>query len=83
VLRLNPEARAPSAAPLEMSDAEKQPSFPEPALVTRPDEPEPEEPAPTRPDEEEEEGITPLEPATLPEEPDIDVPEPERLTAPS
>jgi hypothetical protein len=46
--------------------------------VTRPDEPETEEPAPTSPDEEEE-GITPPEPATLPEEPDVDVPEPERL----
>jgi hypothetical protein len=46
-----------------------------PVLVTTPDEPET-EPEPT-PDEEE--GITPPEPATLPEQPDVDVPEPERL----
>ena len=47
-----------------------------PVFVTTPDEPE-SEPTP----DEEEEGITPPEPATLPEQPDVDVPEPERLTS--
>jgi hypothetical protein len=49
-----------------------------PVFVTRPDEPETEEPQPT-PDEEE--GIRPPEPATLPELPDVDAPEPEQLRA--
>jgi hypothetical protein len=52
-----------------------------PVLVTTPDEPETEAPQLT-PDQEEE-GITPPEPGTLPEQPDVDAPEPERLRASS